>query len=94
MVDEGAGEGEGEAEAALMAFDEFQQEGVHGQVAFFGYLAKHGPVFFHIFIVVVNADVEEAEFAQTPGLMHLKIETYGRHGSFLARRWGIHGCMR
>ena len=84
LVDERTGHGEGDAEAALMALDELKHEGVHGQVAFFCHLLHHSAVFFHIFIVVVNADVEEAELTQPVGLMHLKVKTYGRHGSHLA----------
>ena len=84
LFDERAGHGEGDAEAALMVLDKLQHEGVHGQVALFGHLLHHSAVFFHIFVVVVNADIEETEFAQAVGLMHLEIKTDGRHGSHLA----------
>ena len=79
LVERDAGDRERNLELALPLLDHFQQQGVHGQVAFAGDFIKNGAVGFHVLVEVALADVEEAVAAQAVGLMDLEIETDRRH---------------
>ena len=79
LFDGDARDRERAAELAFVLLDEFEQQGVHRQVALAGDLLHDRTVHEVIQVVVVLAHVEEAVFLQTPGLVHLKIKTDGFH---------------
>ena len=80
LVDEGPCERKREAEPSLMFPDQFQQEGIHGQVALVGDLAHDKFVQLGIIVIAACSDVEEAVGAQAAWLVDFKIKAYGWHG--------------
>ena len=75
LLDGHAGDGERHLEGSVMAEDQVVQHLVGRQVAALCDTAHDGPVGEIVEIVVVIADVEEAELTQTVGLMDLEVET-------------------
>ena len=83
LVQRRAGNGKTRLEAPLMAFDESEQQGVHGQIALAGHLEQDAAVGVLILIERTLPYVEKGIVAQAVGLMHLKIEADVRHGYLL-----------
>ena len=79
LLDGDARDRERAAEAAFVFADQLQQQGIHRQIAAAGDLLHDRTVLQIIQVVVVLAHAEEAVTLQTPGLMHLEIETNGFH---------------
>ena len=70
---------ETDAEFALVRLDLLEQQRIHRQVAFVGYLLQDRPVGQVVQVVVVLAHVEEAVLLQPQRLVDLEIEADGLH---------------
>ncbi len=75
LLDGDARDGEGHLEGAVVPQDEIVQQPVGRQIAAFRHPAHDGPVGEIVEIMVVVADVKEAELPQTVGLVDLEVET-------------------
>ena len=91
LVQGRAGDGETHLELPLMAPDELEQQGVHGQIAFARHLEEDAAVGVLVLVPGIGADIEEGVVAQAVRLMYLKIETDGGHAisspQQAGRRW-------
>jgi hypothetical protein len=60
--------------------DQFQEQGVHRQVAFLGYLSDDTLVAVVIPIIMIFANVKKAIGFDSEWLMYLKVKAYISHG--------------
>ena len=79
LVQRRAGNGETDLEQPAVPADQFEQQGVHGQIALAGHLEENAAVRVLVLIEGIHPDVEKGVVPQAVRLMNLTVEADRGH---------------